>query len=127
MQDRKGIQRIVRRRRQHPAVVDLQNCRIAIAGERLLIEVVDDQRSPGNARRRRPRRFRRDGRPSAVVRRNLGEEPRVIGLLAAFDAVVADRPISVADRQVGRFAISDRLDIKLLQDTHIESSNVRSG
>ena len=112
MQDRKGVERIVRRRRQDPAVVDLEDRRIAIAGVGQLAEISTISAFHGTPDGVGPRRFRRGGRARAIVPRKLGEEGRIIGLLAARDPVAARFASPFAHDEVGRLAVGGRFNVE---------------
>ena len=112
MQDRKGIESIVRGRGQDPAIVDFEDCRIAIAGVGERAEVFDDKRLPRNALGIGLRRFRRDRSPRVVIPGKLSEEGRVIGLLATREPVAAWFASPFAHDKVGRLAVSGRFNVE---------------
>jgi hypothetical protein len=89
MQDRKGIERVVRCRDEDVAVVGLQHRRVAIAGSRPLGEVVDDQRAPVRLRlavRLRPVESVRSA--GAEVPGQCREEFQVVLVRAATDPII---------------------------------------
>ena len=100
MDDREGVGRVIGGGGEHPAIVDLQHCRIAVAAKASLAEVRGDQRAPLDAAWLRRRGISAEpGCSRAEIAGKLIEEQQIVGMFSARDAISALSPFGVRDRE----------------------------